>query len=367
MSCHQYPVLDVNLDAISANAHVLCGVCAQNGICVAGIIKVSDGDLQVAKAYRDGGCKQLGVSRAKHLKALKEAFPQTETLLTRSPTRGDLEACARYADLSLHADPDVLTALNEEAGKWGTNPGIILMMDVGDLREGVDNIPELVELAKLCECLPNLRLRGVGTNHACLNGVLPTYENLSFLIDAAEAVEDAIGRTLEFISGGSSINLLLLRDGVNQMPKRVNHLRLGGTIINPMNIRMNRNLTFPGLREDTLMLTAEIVEIHEKASAPKGQSTKNWAGQAVAQEDKGRRIRAILALGSQDVGDSSSLIPVEKGVSVVGCSSDHTIVDVTDSGKVWRSGDTLTFKVRYANMLYAFSGDHVSIAYRYDE
>lgn len=366
MSCPRYPIMDVNLDAMRTNAEVLCGLCAQNGISVAGIIKFSDGDLQVAGAYKDGGCKQLGVSRAKHLKPLKEVFPQTELLLTRSPTRGDLEDCARYADLSLHSDPDVLAALNAEAEKWGATPGIILMMDVGDLREGVDNIPELVELATLCESLPNLRLRGIGTNHACLNGILPSYENLSFLIEAAEAVEAAIGRQLEIISGGSSINLLLLRDGINQMPKRINHLRLGGTIANPMNIRMNRDLTFPGLREDSVRLTAEIVEIHEKASAPKGVSTKNWAGQEVQQEDKGRRMRAILALGSQDVGDCATLIPVDEGVQIVGCSSDHTIVDVTDSGKIWKSGDTLTFKLRYANMLYAFTGDHVDVAYHYD-
>jgi hypothetical protein len=125
-------------------------------------------------------------------------------------------------------------------------------------------------------------------------------------------------------------------------------------------------VTFPGMREDTMTLTAEIVEIHEKDSAPKGQSTKNWAGETVTQTDKGRRMRAILALGSQDVGDSSSLLPVDSGVEIVGCSSDHTIVDVTESGKVWRSGDTMTFRVRYANMLYAFTGDHVTIEYGHD-
>ncbi len=366
MCDRNYPIMDVNLDAIRTNAQVLCGLCADNGISVAGVIKFSDADLQVAKAYRDGGCAQLGVSRAVHLQALKETFPNTETLLTRSPTRGDLEACARFADLSLHADPNVLKALNDEAAKWGTCPGIILMLDVGDLREGVDNIPELVELAELCEQLPNLRLRGVGANHACMNGILPTFENLSFLVEGAEAVEAAIGRKLDIISGGSSINLLLLRDGVNGMPPRINHLRIGGSIANPMNIRMNRGVSFPGMREDTVLLTAEIVEIHEKDSVPKGQSTKNWAGESVTRVDKGRRMRAILALGSQDVGDSSSLLPVDDGIEVVGCSSDHTIVDVTDSEKTWRSGDTLTFKPRYANMLYAFSGKHVHVAYQYD-
>lgn len=362
---HTFPALTVNLDAMRKNAQVLCDICANNGISVAGIIKFSDCDLQVAQAYKEGGCAQLGVSRAKHLKALKEAFPNTETLLTRSPTRGDLEDTARYADLSLHADKDVLKALNEEAAKHNTFPGIILMLDVGDLREGVDNIPELVELATLCESLSNLRLRGVGTNHACMNGVLPSWENLTFLVEGAEAVEAAIGRKLDILSGGSSINLLLLKEGVSRMPPRINHLRLGGSIANPMNIRLGRGVTFPGLREDSVTLTAEIVEIHEKASAPKG-ATKNWAGQTIAREDKGRRLRAILALGSQDVSDAATLIPLDSGVEVVGCSSDHTIVDVTDTGRAWKSGDTLTFRVRYSNMLYAFSGDHVTVEYRRD-
>lgn len=362
----RFPVLEVNLSAIRANARVLCGVCAKNNIAVAGMIKFSDCDLQVAKAYREGGCAQIGVSRAKHLRALKEAFPDVQTLLTRAPVRGEMEDCARYGDLSLHADRDILLALNAEAEKWNTHPGIVLMLDVGDLREGVDNIPELVELARLCEALPNLRLRGVGTNLACMNGVLPTYENLSFLVEGAEAVEEAIGRRLDIISGGSSINLLLLKDGVNRMPPRINHLRLGGSIANPMNIRVNRGVVFPGMREDTVRLTAEIVEIREKNSAPRSSSAKNWAGETVVREDKGRRLRAILALGSQDVGDAAALIPENAGVEIVGCSSDHTIVDVTDSGKTWRSGDTLSFKTRYANMLYAFSGDHVDVGYTYD-
>ena len=365
MAERKFPALEVNLDAIRTNAQVLSGMCAKNGISVAGVIKFSDGDLKVAKAYADGGCAQLAVSRAKHLKALKEAFPDKETLLTRGPTRSDIEDTARYADLSLHSDADVLKLMDEAAGKAGTRPGIILMLDVGDLREGVDNIEELVELAKLTESLPNLNLRGVGTNHACLNGVLPSWDNLTFLVNGAKAVEEAIGRKLDIISGGSSINLLLLKDGINTMPPEVNHLRLGGTIANPMNIRLGRGLVFPGTREDTVRLTAEIVEIHVKDSAPKN-STKNWAGLEVVREDKGRRLRAILAIGSQDVGDAATMIPLDEGVEMVGCSSDHTIVDVTDTGREWKSGDTLTFKVRYANMLYAFTGDHVNVEYYYD-
>jgi predicted amino acid racemase len=71
-------------------------------------------------------------------------------------------------------------------------------------------------------------------------------------------------------------------------------------------------------------------------------------------------------VGSQDIASAQDLIPIDEGVTVVGCSSDHTIVDVSDARKLG-SGDVLCFRVRYANMLYAFTGNHVGIRYIKDE
>lgn len=361
------PAITINLDAIAQNASVLCDTCEKNGISVAGVIKFSDGDVNIAKAYAKGGCRQIGVSRAVHLKALKESLPHAETLLTRSPARCDIADTARYADLSLHSDKDILFALNEEAKAVNTRPGVILMLDVGDLREGAENISEITELAKLVEFkLTNLELKGVGTGYACMSGVLPDYENLSFLVEGAKAIEKVIGRKLEYISGGSSVNLLLLKDGINKMPPEINHLRIGGIIANPMNIRLARNLSFNGMREDSAVLRAELVEVREKNSVPKNSSNQNGAGEPVSFTDKGRRIRGILALGTQDIYDFSMLIPIDDGIEVIGSSSDHTVVDVTDSRKKWKSGDSLTFKMRYSALMCAFSGKHVAIEYVYD-
>lgn len=363
----RYPVLDVNLDAIATNAKCFCDLCGSYGIRVAGVVKFSDGDVNIAEAYARGGCAQIAVSRATHLKAIKEALPYVQTLLTRTPTMGDMEDAARYGDLILCTAEASLRALDAAAAQWGTRPGVVLMLDVGDLREGVDNIEDLCRLAVLVETeLPHLCLKGVGSALACLSGVLPSWENLSFLVEGAEAVEARIGRPLEIISGGSSINLLLLKDGSNRMPPRINHLRLGGSIANPMNIRINRGVVLPGLREGSMTLTAEIIEICEKASAPK-VSTLNWAGEKIAAQDKGRRLRAIIALGSQDVADAKKLLPLEPGIEIVGCSSDHTIIDVTDSSRKWQVGDTMTFDLRYDNMLAGFSGKHVTIRYHHDD
>lgn len=362
------PALSVNTDAIKQNAQAVTRLCQKNGISVAGVIKISDGAPEIARAYLEGGCAQIAVSRACHLPAIKKAFPEAETLLTRAPTRAENDTVARYADLTLMADEGGIRALNESAARLGARPGVILMLDVGDLREGVETIDELVALAKIIEneCKA-LHLRGVGTNLACLNGVLPTHENLSFLVMGAEEVEKAIGRHLDIISGASSINMLLLWEGENKMPARVNHLRIGGFIANPITMRTGRGVTVAGMREDSLTLEAEIIEVREKPSVPTGAPTKNWAGKQTIAVDRGRRIRAILAVGEQDVGMHTALIPLDEGVEIVGGSSDHTIVDLTDASKAYRSGDVLRFRVKYAAALYAFTGKHIAIEYTDDK
>lgn len=362
-----YPTIEVNLSAIEQNARVLCALCGQHGVTVAGVVKFSDGDVRIAQRYAAGGCKQIAVSRAKHLAALRAALPDTELLLTRAPGPSDAEEVAKYADLTLYTSADGLRALESAAAKFNKNPGVLLMLDVGDLREGVDSVEALCDLACMVEReLPHVRLRGIGTNLACLNGVLPTPENLAYLVEAAEAVEKKIGRTLEWISGGSSIDLILLKDGVCKLPPRINHLRIGGVIANPRNIRINRGVSFPGLREDSVTFRAEVIEVEEKDSLPHGVSTLNWSGTHVEQVDRGRRLRAILALGSQDVGDVRTLMPLDAGVEVVGCSSDHTIVDVTDCPVPPRYGDVLSFRAGYSPMLYAFTGSHVTPVYTED-
>lgn len=356
------PCLETDLNAIENNAKCICDLCGSYGIKVAGVVKFSDGDPVIAGAYLRGGCEQIAVSRAVHLEQIKKAHPDAKTLLTRPPVMGEMDMVAQFCDICLLTEEKALCALDAAAARQGTKPGVVLMLDVGDLREGVTDIETLCDRARLAEQLPNLRLLGVGTNVACLNGVLPTPENLGFLVKGAEAVEAVIGRQLEIVSGGSTINLTLLTDG-NKMPSRINHLRIGGIIANPVTMRTGRGVSFPGTREDTFTLTAEIVELQEKDSMPKG-ATKNWAGDTVQVRDIGRRKRAILAIGSQDIGDASKMLPLDAGVEIIGSSSDHTIVDVTDCEKPLQVGETLSFRLRYMNLLYAFSGRHVEISYR---
>lgn len=358
----RYPVLDVDLEAVRKNAAVMCRFCKSRGIDVAGVIKFSDGDLEVSKAYAEGGCSQIASSRTVHLERIKKNMPEITTMLIRIPMISEAEEAVKWADISLNSEETVLRALNEAAGKIGKRHSVILMQDVGDRREGVIGTQRLTELAMITEReLEHLHLMGIGSSFACVSGVLPDWDNLSRLADSAERIEELIGRKLEIVSGGSSISLILLANE-KPVPEKINHLRIGGAIANPMGIRKNRGVVIEGMSEDAFTLTAEIAEVAEKPSAPQGER-KNWSGQTIAFEDRGVRTRAIAALGSQDIGNAMLLVPKDPGVSIVGGSSDHTVLDVTDSGRDWKPGDTIRFGLFYMPLLYCFATRHVAIRY----
>lgn len=358
----RYPVLEVNLSYIKNNARIMNEYCAKQGVSVAGVIKFSDGNIDIAKAYNQGGCAQIASSRVVHLKRIKEKLPSAVTMLIRLPMLSEVCDVVKYCDISLNSERDTLIALNQEARKLGKTHSVMLMLDVGDLREGIINTNELYKLALFVEYkLSNLYLIGIGSSFACFGSILPNNENLGVLLSAAELIEKGIGRKLEFISGGSSVNLTLMQK--EGMPKEINHLRIGGAIANPRNIRLNRGVIIDGMKEDTIILKAELIEVNVKPSCPFGQSSLNWTGNEVKFEDKGVRRRAIAAVGSQDIGDALKLFPHEKGIKVLGCSSDHLILDIEDSTQVWKVGDIVSFYLSYAPLMYTFCTRHVNIKF----
>ncbi|HAS92103.1 MAG TPA: alanine racemase [Clostridiales bacterium] len=359
---NKYPILEVNTSYIRNNAQVMTEYCRKQGVSVAGVIKFSDGDLNIARAYSQGGCAQIASSRVIHLKGIKKRFPEIVTMLIRTPMLSEANDVVRFCDISLNTEREILKALNHEAGSLGKKHKVILMLDVGDLREGIIDADELCTLAVFIECkLHNLYLMGIGSSFACFGSILPTKENLGTLISAARLIENKINRKLEIISGGSSVSLTLMQN--EGLPEGINHLRIGGAIANPRNIRINRGVVIDGINEDTFVLKAELIEVNVKPSRPFGQSSINWAGNKVEFEDKGLRKRAIAAIGSQDIGDSMKLFPLDAGIKVIGCSSDHTILDIEDSFRHWKAGDVVSFYLSYAPLLYSFCTKHVNIKY----
>ena len=357
----RYPLLEVDLSAIAQNARVICGIYRPLGISVAGVVKGGGGRPEIAKAYLDGGCAQLASSRVGHLAELKKVFPDVPTMLLRIPMLCEAEDAVRYADYSLNSELRTMQALNDAAGVFDKVHKVILMLDVGDRREGYVSVEELAEAARTVkDTMPHLQVAGVGTNYGCVSGVLSNEENLEFLCEGAKAVEGVLGHPLEIVSGGSSSSLIRWSKGLS-LPSKINHLRIGGYILNPVNMRINRGVEIAAMNEDTFCLKAQVIEVKEKNGA--AGTGKNWKGETVRFEDNGVHRRAIIAAGSQDVGDPFNLLPKEDGVIVIASSSDHTVLDVTDCAREVNVGDVLEFRLRYGGLLQILSTRNVEIRY----
>ena len=102
----------------------------------------------------------------------------------------------------MQSQPELSTirALDAAAAKAGVLHDIILMVDLGDLREGI--MPqELEETVRAIADLKHIRLLGLGTNLTCYGGVIPTEENLGQLLEYNRQAEEIYAQPLSVISG----------------------------------------------------------------------------------------------------------------------------------------------------------------------
>ncbi len=347
----RYPCLEVDLNKIYSNTKIVKDLCSNHDIRIAGVIKGFNAIPEAARKMVEAGCEWIGSSRIEQLQQMKEFGIKVPTLLLRIPMFCEIEDVVNYADVSLNSEKETLQKINDEAKHQNKIHKVILMYDLGDLREGVFDRKELVELAQYVENkLENIELNGIGTNLSCYGSVIPTTKNLTELGLAAEEIEELIGRELEIVSGGATTVLpLLVKNGV---PKKINHLRLGEGVVNTQDLPLHWNTEINGLDKDTFILKAQIVELNKKPTYPIGELGVASFGEAGVYEDRGIRKRAILAIGNQDLGDSSKLIPKDKNITVLGASSDHTIIDIDDCDKDYKLGDIVEFNILYQAMLF---------------
>ncbi len=354
------PRLYVDLNAIARNARAVCDLCAASGISVAGVVKGACGAVPVARRVAQSGCRQLASSRLSQLEAIRAALPDMPTLLIRMPRPDEADRVVRACDLSLNTEASTLRALSQAAQAARVTHGVILMLELGDLREGVPTPEALIALAREAESLPGIWLAGIGGTLNDIYGVSPSKENMAALTDAFHRVEQAIGRKLDILSGGSTTCLPMLLRG--QLPREINHLRVGEAILTGRDLPELWGCQVPGCASDTLTLEATVIECNRKPTIPWGLRSQNGFGeQPPLPPDRGQRRRAILDMGRCDVGEVSQLICPE-GVTVIGASSDHLVVDVQDKTELL-VGDTLTFRLFYQGMLFAFSSEDVKKIY----
>lgn len=355
-----YPLLTVDTQKLQHNVKIVADNCRKCGIQIAGVIKGFNGIPDAAEAFIKAGCKQLATSRMDQIIELKEKGLNAQFLLVRVPMISEAEEVAYYADLSLQSEIKVLEAVNEACEKFGKKQGVILMADLGDLREGFWDKDEMVEAAAYVEeNLKNLELKGVGTNLGCYGSIKPTIDKMEDLIAVAERIEGKIGRKLEIISGGATSSYPIVLDG--KMPERINHLRIGEGIILAYDLKEIWGLNMDDMYQDVFSLKAEVIEIKDKPTHPVGEIFIDCFGMQPTYEDRGVRKRALLATGKLDYALSDKIFPRTEGVEVIGDSSDHCILDIEDCQEKMCVGDVLEFDLSYPSLMYLSNNRYVNI------
>jgi predicted amino acid racemase len=334
--------IEVDCERIRRNTQAIANLCAPRGIELVGVTKACCGHPDVARAMLAGGAGLLGESRLKNVRRLREAGLDTCIMLLRLPSLDEADEVIRLTEVSLNSQVETVRALSRAAKAQGVTHQVILMVETGDRREGV--MPDrALEVARGMANLPNIELIGMGANTTCIAGVLPTPENTQLLVDVAEEIERSLGIRFRCISAGNSASLaLLLRD---EMPARANQLRIGGAIlIGEVDSTGDWPAALP--HQDAFTVFAEVIEVETKPSLPEGPIAPNAFGDTPQWQDLGPRRRAILSLGRQDL-QIESLLPRRPGITILGASSDHLVLDVTEADPPVHLGEELTFRPLY--------------------
>ena len=303
------------------------------------------------------GVREIHDSRISNLKKIKTLDPDIQTVYIKPPAKRSIEKIVRYADISFNTEIYTIELLSDEAVKQKKIHKIIIMIEMGDLREGVLG-EELIAFYGTILKMPNIEVSGIGTNLNCLSGVMPTQDKLIQLSLYKQLIEAKFNISIPFVSGGTSVAIPLILKNAN--PLAVNHFRIGEALFFGKDLFTGH--TIEGMHNDVFKLFAEIIEITEKPNTPTGELGENVAGNSFSMNDVDdlglTSLRAILDIGLLDM-QPQYIESDDVDITIVDASSDMLVIDISDSKKNYKIGDLVAFKIRYMGALYLLSSDYI--------
>lgn len=356
------PRLEIRLDRIAHNTASLVDRLGVKGISVTAVTKSTLGEPRFAEAVLGAGAVGLADSRLRNVVAMRNGGIRAPMTMVRTPLLSEVDGVVRECEVSCNTEPAVLIALSATAVRQERVHRVLLMVELGDLREGI-MATELVGIAQLVVGLPNLTLHGLGANLACRHGVVPDDANMAALSAMVAVVELVTGVPLAVVSGGNSANL-----GWALGPTRIgriNDLRLGEALVlgrDPLDRR-----PIDGLCTDAVTLVGEVIESGSKPSTPWGRFGENAFGQRMDDgesqvtsptETAPAVMQTIVALGRQDTDPDDLEAPA--GMTIMSASSDHL---VTRTDHQLAIGTEVHFRPGYSALLRSMSTPTVDKQY----
>tara|TARA_R110002096_G_scaffold203718_12_gene389073 strand:+ start:548 stop:1633 length:1086 start_codon:yes stop_codon:yes gene_type:complete len=347
------PRLQIDLEKLHHNALTLVQRLGQRGISVTGVTKSTLGLPEIANVWLRAGVAGLGDSRVENIESMRNAYVSASMTLIRTPMASQAEKVVALADVSFNTELAVIRKLSSAAQEMNVMHGVVLMIELGDLREGI--MPDLLEESvREALCLPNIAFKGIGTNLACRSGVSPDTKNMGDLSALADSVDATFGGIVSIVSGGNSANLDWALGGADT--GRINNLRLGEAML--LGCEPLHRQPIKGLHTDAITLFAEVIESKIKPSKPWGEVAQSAFGVVKPRPDGGLMSQSILAIGRQDIDPAGLKAP--PGIEIVAASSDHLIVNSVRGHEALTVGAEIPFQLDYSALLRAMTSPYVA-------
>jgi len=320
------------------------------------VTKLLCGNEAYLKELLDLGVIEVCDSRISNLKKIKELNPEVQTVYIKPPGRRNIREVVKYADVSFNSESSIIKLLSEEAGRQGKTHKVTIMIEVGDLREGIMGDILIDFYGSIFE-LPNIEITAIGANLNCLHGVMPSADKMIQLSLYKQLIESKFNKKIPFITGGTSVTLPLLLQ--QQVPRAVNHFRIGETLYFGNNLVTEQPI--PGMKTDVIRLYSEIIEITRKPKVPIGMMAANPSGETfeVDESDYGKySYRAILDVGLLDISPDY-LLPENEDLRIVNASSDMLVLDLGETQSNYKVGDLVSFRLKYMGALRLLNSDYI--------
>jgi len=320
------------------------------------VTKILSGNRLFLSELLNMGIKQVADSRVSNLKTIKKLHPDIETIYIKPPAKRSIPGVVTYADISMNTEVETIRLLSEEAGRQKKKHKIIIMIELGELREGVLG-EELMEFYSNVFKLEHIEVVGIGTNLTCLYGVLPNHDKLIQLSLYEQLIEARFNKQIPYVSGGSSVTIPLIFQKL--LPSGINHFRVGESLF--LGTDVYHDSTLEHMNPDVFRLYSEIIELSEKPMVPMGEMGTNVEGNEFDFKEKeiGKKTyRAILDLGLLDV-DKQHIRPLDEDINYLGGSSDMMVIDLGENEKAYKVGDLVEFKMDYMGTLRAINSKYI--------
>ncbi len=349
-------VITINRKKLRENFNFLNDLFKKKNIEWSIVTKVLCGNETFLKEVLALPIEEFCDSRISNLKTIKQLNPDAQTVYIKPAPLTFADEVATHADVSFNTEIETLKLISEKAAALNKTHKVVVMIEMGELREGVVRERVLDFFTKIRD-LKNIKIVGIGTNLTCMNGVLPDYGKMKTLHECRMEIQEHFGITIPYISGGASVAIPLILN--EEMPSYINHFRVGETLYFGTNVYDDSFIY--GMHQDVFTLHAEIIEIKKKPNIPEGTLGSNLNGEMVDFSGFGKAknsMRAIVDVGLLDLSPAN-IQPLDEKLQIVGGSSDMVVLDVEESAVNYSVGDFIPFRINYMALLALMNSGYV--------